>query len=195
MQPTAVLAAFDAGKTTFRTKMYSEYKSGRAKMPEELREQFPFILDLLKARGIATYELADYEADDIIGTVALRAEQAGYQVEVVTGDRDLTQLCSDHTTVSVSKKGVSELVAYTPAYVQETMGIEPRQIIDVKGLQGDQSDNYPGVRKVGPKTAVKLIHQFGTIEQLYQQLDQVSGKKNYEKIWSWIMNKRSFRSN
>ncbi|KRM91844.1 DNA polymerase I [Fructilactobacillus florum] len=182
MQPTAVLAAFDAGKTTFRTKMYSEYKSGRAKMPEELREQFPFILDLLKARGIATYELADYEADDIIGTVALRAEQAGYQVEVVTGDRDLTQLCSDHTTVSVSKKGVSELVAYTPAYVQETMGIEPRQIIDVKGLQGDQSDNYPGVRKVGPKTAVKLIHQFGTIEQLYQQLDQVSGKKLRENL-------------
>ncbi|POH08826.1 DNA polymerase I [Fructilactobacillus lindneri] len=182
VKPTAVLAAFDAGKTTFRTKMFDDYKAGRAKMPEELKEQFPYVMDLLHARGIKTYELKNYEADDIIGTMAKKAESEGYQVEIITGDRDLTQLCSEKTTVSVSKKGVSDIEAYTPKYVEKSMGIKPSQIIDIKGLQGDNSDNYPGVEKVGPKTAIKLIKQFGTIENLYQHLDEVSGKKLKEHL-------------
>ncbi|USS85237.1 DNA polymerase I [Fructilactobacillus myrtifloralis] len=182
VQPDAVLAAFDAGETTFRTNMYHGYKSGRDKMPEELREQFPYVMELLQKRGIKTYELADYEADDIIGTTARQAEKAGYEVTVVTGDRDLTQLCSPQTTVKVSKKGVSDIEAFTPTYVEETMGITPEQIVDVKGLQGDTSDNYPGVEKVGPKTALKLVHQFGTIENLYQHIDEVSGKKLKEHL-------------
>ncbi|KRN13385.1 DNA polymerase I [Fructilactobacillus fructivorans] len=182
VQPTSALAAFDAGKTTFRTKMYEDYKAGRAKMPDELREQFPFVMDLLHDRGIKTYELKNYEADDIIGTLAKEASKRGYYVTIITGDRDLTQLCSDKVTVAISKKGVSEIEKYTPAFVKETMGITPEQIIDVKGLQGDNSDNYPGVEKVGPKTAVKLIQQFGSIENLYEHIDEVSGKKLKEHL-------------
>ncbi len=182
IKPTTVLAAFDAGKKTFRTKMYSDYKAGRAKIPDELREQFPYVMDLLKARGIKTYELKDYEADDIIGTTAKMAEKEGYHVDIITGDRDLTQLCSEKTTVKVSKKGVSDLEDYTPTYVKKNMGINPEQIIDIKGLQGDTSDNYPGVEKVGPKTAIKLIKQYGTVQGLYDHIDEITAKKLKEHL-------------
>lgn len=182
-KPTDVLVAFDAGKVTFRTKMYADYKGGRAKTPTELSEQFPFIKELLNDRGIQTYELPNYEADDIIGTLAKQAEDAGdYKVVIVTGDRDLTQLTSDKTTVQVSKKGVTELETYTPKHVEEKLGVKPSQIIEIKGLKGDNSDNYPGVEKVGDKTAVKLVQQFGTIENLYKNIDQVSGKKLKEHL-------------
>lgn len=182
-KPTDVLVAFDAGKTTFRTEMYADYKGGRAKTPTELSEQFPFIKELLNSRGIQTYELKNYEADDIIGTLAKKAEEAGdYQVVIVTGDRDLTQLTSDKTTVQVSVKGVTELETYTPKHVEEKLGVKPSQIIEIKGLKGDNSDNYPGVEKVGDKTALKLIQQFGTIDNLYQNIDQVSGKKLKEHL-------------
>ncbi|MDN6543188.1 MAG: DNA polymerase I, partial [Lentilactobacillus parabuchneri] len=140
-QPTDVLVAFDAGKVTFRTKMFADYKGGRAKTPTELSEQFPFIKELVNDRGIATYELPDYEADDIIGTLAKQAEDSGdYEVVIVTGDRDLTQLTSDKTTVQVSKKGVTELETYTPKHVEEKLGVKPSQIIEIKGLKGDNSD-------------------------------------------------------
>ncbi|MBW1605704.1 DNA polymerase I [Lactobacillus sp. Sy-1] len=182
VKPTAALAAFDAGKTTFRTKMFKDYKSGRKQTPMELREQFPYIKQLLAARGIESYELANYEADDIIGTLAKQAEAAGYEVTIVTGDRDLTQLCSDKTTVSISKTGVSQTDHYTADYVKQTMGITPAQIVDVKGLQGDTSDNYPGVNKVGPKTADKLIKQYGTIENLYDHIDEITAKKLKEHL-------------
>lgn len=182
-KPTDVLVAFDAGKTTFRTKMYADYKGGRAKTPTELSEQFPFIKELLKARGILTYDLPDYEADDIIGTLSKKAETAGdYDVVIVTGDRDLTQLTSDKTTVQVSVKGVTELETYTPQHVEEKLGVKPSQIVEIKGLKGDNSDNYPGVEKVGDKTALKLVQQFGTIENLYKNIDQVSGKKLKEHL-------------
>lgn len=182
-QPTDVLVAFDAGKVTFRTKMFADYKGGRAKTPTELSEQFPFIKELVNDRGIATYELPDYEADDIIGTLAKQAEDSGdYEVVIVTGDRDLTQLTSDKTTVQVSKKGVTELETYTPKHVEEKLGVKPIQIIEIKGLKGDNSDNYPGVEKVGDKTALKLIQQFGTIDNLYQNIDDVSGKKLKEHL-------------
>lgn len=182
-KPTDVLVAFDAGKVTFRTKMYSDYKGGRAKTPTELSEQFPFLKELVAARGIKSYELPDYEADDIIGTLAKQAETAGdYQVVIVTGDRDLTQLTSDKTTVQVSKKGVTELETYTPEHVEKKLGVKPSQIIEIKGLKGDNSDNYPGVEKVGDKTALKLVQQFGTIDNLYDHIDEVSGKKLKEHL-------------
>ncbi|WP_268912951.1 DNA polymerase I [Lentilactobacillus sp. SPB1-3] len=182
-QPTDVLVAFDAGKTTFRTKMFDEYKGGRSKTPSELSEQFPFLREMLADRGIKTYELADYEADDIIGTLAKQADESGdYQTVIVTGDRDLTQLTSNTTTVQVSKKGVTDLESYTPAYVEEKLGVKPEQIIEIKGLRGDTSDNYPGVEKVGEKTAVKLIQQFGTIDNIYANIDDVSGKKLKEHL-------------
>ncbi|KRM57413.1 hypothetical protein C5L31_000389 [Secundilactobacillus malefermentans] len=182
VEPTKVLVAFDAGKTTFRTKMYSDYKAGRAKTPSEFSEQMPYIKDLLTSRGIKTYELKDYEADDIIGTLAHEAEEAGIQTTIVTGDRDLTQLTSDLTTVSVSKRGVTDVEHYTPEFVKEKLGITPEQIIEMKGLQGDNSDNYPGVTKVGPKTAVSLIQQFGSIQGVYDHIDDITAKKLKEHL-------------
>lgn len=182
VQPTHALVAFDAGKVTFRTKMYDDYKGGRAKTAPELSEQFPYLKQLLAARGIKTYELPDYEADDIIGTMAKRAEADGFTTTIVTGDRDLTQLANDHTTVAISKKGVSEIEHYTPAYVKEKMGVTPEQIIDIKGLQGDTSDNYPGVAGVGPKRAVDLITQYGSVEGVYDHIDEITAKKLKEHL-------------
>lgn len=182
VKPTHALVAFDAGKTTFRTKMYDNYKGGRAKTAPELSEQFPYVKELLAARGIQTYELPDFEADDIIGTLARQAEEDGFTTTIVTGDRDLTQLADEHTTVSISKKGVSEIEHYTPAYVKEKMGVTPEQIIDIKGLQGDNSDNYPGVAGVGPKRAVDLIGKYGSIENIYEHIDEITAKKLKEHL-------------
>ncbi|CAI2659491.1 DNA polymerase I [Apilactobacillus apinorum] len=181
-KPTNVLVAFDAGKTTFRTEMYADYKSGRDKTPDELREQFDYVKELLKNRGIKYYQLDNYEADDIIGTLSKEADQLGFETTIVTGDNDLTQLCSDKTTVSISNRGVSGVVRYDTDYVKETMGITPEQIIDWKALKGDSSDNYSGVTGVGDKTALKLVTQFGSVENLYEHLDEVSGKKLLEHL-------------
>ncbi len=170
VSPSNVLVAFDAGKVTFRTKAYADYKGGRSKTPTELSEQFPHIKELLDAYGIKHYELPEYEADDIIGTMAAKAEKAGYQVTIVTGDRDLTQLTTDKTTVAVTIKGVTEIEEYTPAHVVEKYGLQPAQIVDMKGLTGDSSDNYPGVTKVGEKTAIKLLKQYDTIEGIYENI-------------------------
>ena len=180
-QPTNVLVAFDAGKTTFRTKMFDEYKGTRSKTPAELSEQMPYFNTLLDAYGIAHYQLADYEADDIIGTLAKEAV-GKMPVVVVTGDRDLTQLTSDNTTVKVNRKGVNDVEAYTPAYLQEKLGLTPTQIIDMKGLMGDTSDNYPGVTKVGEKTALKLLAEYGSVENLYEHVDEMKKSKLKENL-------------
>ncbi|KRL83624.1 DNA polymerase I [Ligilactobacillus apodemi DSM 16634 = JCM 16172] len=180
--PANVLVAFDAGKVTFRTKKYDNYKGGRAKTPSELSEQFPYIKELLTAYGIKSYELADYEADDIIGTMAKEGEANGYEVTVVTGDRDLTQLTTDKTSVAVTIKGVTEIEKYTPAHVIEKYGLRPEQIIDMKGLTGDSSDNYPGVTKVGEKTALKLLKQYETIEGIYEHIDEMKKSKLKENL-------------
>lgn len=181
-KPDAALVAFDAGKTTFRTKKYSDYKGGRAKTPTELLEQLPYIKELLDDHGISHYELKDWEADDIIGTMAKEGEEDGWTVTVVTGDRDLTQLTTDAVTVQVTVKGVGELETYTPAHVEEKLGIRPDQIIDLKGLMGDTSDNYPGVTKVGEKTALKLLAQFGSIQGLYDHIDELKPSKMKENL-------------
>ncbi|WP_461239483.1 DNA polymerase I [Paucilactobacillus sp. N302-9] len=182
VKPDAALVAFDVGKTTFRTEMYSDYKGGRAKTPPELSEQMPYLKELIAARGIKTYELVNYEADDIIGTLAHEAADNGFQTTIVTGDRDLTQLATSQTTVSVTHKGVTEVERYTPQHVEEKFGIKPEQIIDMKGLMGDTSDNYPGVTKVGEKTALKLIQQFGSVENLYDHLDELKPSKMKEHL-------------
>ena len=180
--PDAALVAFDAGKVTFRTKMYSDYKGGRNKTPEELTEQLPYVRQLVKASGLHSYELANYEADDIIGTLAKEADDAGYETLIVTGDRDLTQLASNHTTVAVTHKGVTETEHYTPAHVEEKLGITPRQIIDMKALMGDSSDNYPGVTKIGEKTALRLVKQFGSVEGIYDHIDDLKKSKMKEHL-------------
>jgi DNA polymerase I len=181
-KPTHMLVAFDAGKTTFRHKTYSEYKGGRQKTPPELSEQFPFLRELLAAYQIRSYELENYEADDIIGTLSLRAAKEGFDVKIISGDRDLTQLASEQVTVDITRKGITDVDSYTPEFVMEKYGITPAQIIDLKGLMGDSSDNIPGVPGVGEKTALKLLKEFGTIENLLNSLDQVSGKKLKEKL-------------
>src|SRR5579875_37750 len=181
-QPTHILVAFDTGKTTFRHKTFEEYKGGRQKTPPELSEQFPFIRELLDAYGIARYELENYEADDIIGTLSLQAEKDGYEVRVISGDKDLTQLSSPHTTVGITKKGITDIEEYTPEHINEKYGLTPEQIIDMKGLMGDSSDNIPGVPGVGEKTAIKLLKEFSTLENLLNSIDQVSGNKLKEKL-------------
>lgn len=181
-KPTHMLVAFDAGKTTFRHQTFSEYKGGRQKTPPELSEQFPFIRELLDAYGISRYELENYEADDIIGTLSLNAEQDGYEVKVISGDKDLTQLTSAHTTVGITRKGITDIEEYTPEHVMEKYGLTPDQIIDMKGLMGDASDNIPGVPGVGEKTAIKLLKEFATLENVLNSIDQVSGNKLKEKL-------------
>ncbi|WP_397539590.1 DNA polymerase I [Rummeliibacillus pycnus] len=181
-KPTKMLVAFDAGKTTFRHKTYSEYKGGRQKTPPELSEQFPYLRKLLDAYQIKQYELEMYEADDIIGTLSKQADEQGHEVIIVSGDKDLTQLASDHTTVYITRKGMTDIEHYTPAHINEKYGLTPHQIIDMKGLMGDSSDNIPGVPGVGEKTAIKLLTQFPTVEEVYEHIDEVSGAKLKEKL-------------
>ncbi|GIN86848.1 DNA polymerase I [Heyndrickxia sporothermodurans] len=180
--PSHILVAFDAGKTTFRHSTFKDYKGTRQKTPPELSEQFPFVRELLDAYGIKRYELENYEADDIIGTLSLQAEKDGYEVKVISGDKDLTQLSSNHTTVCITKKGITEIEEYTPEHIMQKYGLSPEQIIDMKGLMGDSSDNIPGVPGIGEKTAIKLLKQFHNLEALLGSIEQVSGNKLKEKL-------------
>lgn len=179
-QPTHALVAFDAGKTTFRHDFFEEYKGGRSKMPSEFAEQIPFMKDLLGGFGLESYELENFEADDIIGTLAKEAEKKGFEVVILTGDRDLTQLASDQVRVDITKKGVNDLKEYTKESIMEEMGISPEQITDMKGLAGDSSDNIPGVTKIGEKTALKLLHEYGSVENLYENIDEMKKSKRKE---------------
>ncbi len=176
-KPTHILVAWDAGKTTFRHKTYGEYKGGRQKTPPELSEQFPYLRKLLDAYNIPQYELDQYEADDIIGTLSKIGDADEAEVVVISGDKDLTQLASGHTTVFITRKGMTDIEKYTPEHVMEKYGIEPHQIIDMKGLMGDASDNIPGVPGVGEKTALKLLVEYGSIENVYKSLGNITAKK------------------
>ncbi|EHR99863.1 DNA polymerase I [Staphylococcus epidermidis] len=182
-KPNHFLVAFDAGKTTFRHSKYSEYKGGRQKTPPELSEQFPYIRQLLDAYHIKRYELDNYEADDIIGTLSRQADEADFETIIITGDRDLTQLATDNVTIYYTKKGVTDVDHYTPEFIAEKyQGLVPKQIIDMKGLMGDTSDNIPGVAGVGEKTAIKLLNQFESVEGVYEHIDEVTAKKLKEKL-------------
>ncbi|HFU3842360.1 TPA: DNA polymerase I [Streptococcus suis] len=184
IEPTHILVAFDAGKTTFRTEMFADYKAGRAKTPDEFREQFPFIRQMLDAMGIKYYELSQYEADDIIGTLDKMAERTDipFDVTIVSGDKDLIQLTDENTVVEISKKGVAEFEEFTPAYLMEKMGITPTQFIDLKALMGDKSDNIPGVTKIGEKTGLKLLTEFGSLEGIYEHIDSMKASKMKENL-------------
>ncbi|HSU78859.1 MAG TPA: DNA polymerase I [Candidatus Angelobacter sp.] len=181
-QPTHMLVAFDAGKTTFRHETFKEYKGTRQKTPPELSEQLPFIHEVVDLLGIARYEKPLYEADDIIGTLSKQAAGNGFDVKVYSGDKDLLQLVDDKITVSLTKKGITEVDAYTPEKVVERYEIEPIKVIDLKGFMGDSSDNIPGVPGVGEKTAIKLLKQFGSLEEVFAHIDEVSGAKLKEKL-------------
>ncbi|ULO05849.1 DNA polymerase I [Paenibacillus sp. 19GGS1-52] len=175
-KPTHMIVAFDAGKVTFRHEGYQEYKGGREKTPPELSEQFPMLKELLRELGVPQFEIASYEADDIIGTISRQADEAGRQVMIVSGDKDMLQLVSEHTTVALIRKGVTDIELYGPEQIREKYDLTPLQIIDLKGLMGDASDNIPGVPGVGEKTALKLLHQFGSVEAVLAGTGELKGK-------------------
>ena len=171
-----LMVAFDAGKDTFRKEQLEFYKANRKPTPEDLVRQFPMARDFLKALGIFQFEQHGYEGDDIAGTVAKLAEKEGYQVTIYTSDRDFLQLVDNNITVNIIRKGMSDIVAMTPEVVKETYGFEPLQIIDYKGLRGDASDNLPGIKGVGEKTAVQLIEQYGSFDNIIAHASEIKGK-------------------
>ena len=163
--------------------MYEGYKANRHGMPEELAEQMPIIKDVLRAMNIDIIEKQGYEGDDILGTLAKFGEKQGLEVTILSGDRDTFQLASDHITIRIprTKAGKTETEDYNRAKVIEEYGLEPEQLIEVKALQGDTSDNIPGVPGIGPKTAISLIQKYGTVEELYRKIeageDDLKGKQ------------------
>jgi len=171
-----IMVAFDAGKQTFRKEQLDTYKANRKPTPEDLVTQFPIARDFLRALGIFQFEEEGFEGDDIAGTVAKLAEKEGYQVNIYTSDRDFLQLVDDKVTVHIIRKGMSDVVAMTPELVKETYGFEPLQIIDYKGLRGDTSDNLPGIKGIGEKTAVKLIQEYGSFDNIIAHADEIKGK-------------------
>lgn len=181
-KPTHVAVAFDAGKQTFRHTLYSEYKGTRQKTPSELSEQFPLLRDLVRAFRIPVLEIATYEADDIIGTLARYAEAAALPTVVVSGDKDLLQLVSEDVIAVLARRGITEVDRYDPAAVHARYGLTPTQIVDLKGLMGDTSDNIPGVPGVGEKTAIKLLQAYPTVEEVLEHISDISGAKLQERL-------------
>ena len=175
-QPSHIAAAFDVSRKTFRVDKYPEYKAGRSATPDEFRGQIDITKEVLVALGITVLAEAGFEADDLIATLATQAEDEGYRVLVVTGDRDALQLVSDDVTVLYPRKGVSELTRFTPDAVVEKYGLTPRQYPDFAALRGDPSDNLPGIPGVGEKTASKWIVEYGSLQALVDNVDAVKGK-------------------
>ncbi|MDT5296995.1 MAG: polymerase [Mycobacterium sp.] len=174
--PTHIAAAFDVSRETFRKDKYPEYKAGRSATPDEFRGQIDITKEVLVALGITVLAEAGFEADDLIATLATQAEDEGYRVLVVTGDRDALQLVSDDVTVLYPIKGVSELTRFTPDAVANKYGLTPTQYPDFAALRGDPSDNLPGIPGVGEKTATKWIAEYGSLQSLVDNIDQVKGK-------------------
>lgn len=192
-KPTHMSVAFDRKAPTFRHLEFEEYKAGRKKMPDELREQFEPLKDLLDKFNINRLEIDGYEADDIIGTVSRLGEENGYKVYIVTGDKDAIQLASDKTTTLITKKGVGEVEEYNFDSVMEKYEMTPTQFIDLKGLMGDKSDNIPGVPGIGEKTGIKLIKEYSSIENIIENIENLKGsvkKKLEENKELAIMSKR-----
>ncbi len=175
-QPTHIAAAFDVSRQTFRLEKYPDYKAGRSATPDEFRGQIDITKEVLGALGITVLAEPGFEADDVIATLATQAENEGYRVLVVTGDRDSLQLVSDDVTVLYPRKGVSELTRFTPEAVLEKYGLTPQQYPDFAALRGDPSDNLPGIPGVGEKTATKWIAEYGSLQALVDQVDTVKGK-------------------
>jgi len=182
-KPDLLGVAFDMAAPTFRKQMYDDYKGTRKKTPPELLEQIDVLKDSLHGLGVRTIEKEGYEADDIIGTFAGMAEKEGdTETLIYTGDRDSLQLITDTTRVMMTRKGVTEIEVFDKTHLNEVYGLEPLQIIDLKGLMGDSSDNIPGIAGVGEKTALKLLSQFRTVEGVYEHLDDLPANKLKEKV-------------
>ena len=169
-KPEYLTVAFDAGKTVFRHEMYEGYKASRKSTPEELRQQFPVLKEVLTAMGVPILEAPGFEADDLIGTLAALGSREGLEVLIITGDRDSFQLIDGHTTVLFTRKGISELEHFDEAHLKEVYQLAPWQIVELKGLMGDSSDDIPGVPGIGEKTAVKLLLEHESVEGVLANL-------------------------
>ncbi len=177
IRPDYVAVAFDLSGPTFRHERFADYKATRQRMPDDLRDQFPKVREVVKALRIPVYELAGYEADDVIGTLTVQAEARGLDTTIVTGDLDMLQLVTDRTRLMTTRSGVQNTIIYDPDRIAERYGLEPAQMIDFKALKGDATDNIPGVPGVGEKTAAKLIQTFGSLETVFEQIDAVAPEK------------------
>lgn len=174
VDPQYMVVAFDLKAPTARHKLYEGYKANRKGMPDELAQQMPIIKEILTAMNIDIVEMEGYEADDVLGTLSRYGENQGLEVTILSGDRDTFQLATDKVTIRIprTKGGKTETDLFDRKKIIENYGLEPKQLIDVKGLQGDTSDNIPGVPGVGEKTAISLIQKFGSIENLYQKVEK-----------------------
>ena len=183
IKPEYIGVAFDLKGPTKRHEIYEGYKANRKGMPEELAEQMPIIKEILKAMNIDIIEKQGYEGDDILGTLAKYGEKQGLEVTILSGDRDTFQLASDNITIRIprTKAGKTETEDYNREKILEEYGLEPEQLIEVKALQGDTSDNIPGVPGIGPKTAITLIQKYHTVKELYEKIesgeDDLKGKQ------------------
>lgn len=182
INPDYIAVAFDKGRQTFRTEMYSEYKGNRPDAPEDLRPQFSLIQDVLKALGICVIEEEGFEGDDILGSLSKKFGSSDLAVQIITGDRDNLQLVTDYSHVFITKKGISDMLEVTLDNMAELYGYGPDKVIQMKALMGDSSDNIPGVPGVGEKTALKLINEYGDLEAVYENIDAISGKKLKERL-------------
>ena len=176
VKPDYAIVSFDLGKPQFRFDAYPDYKKGRPSMPDDLRSQFPIVREIAAMMGMPIRELEGYEADDVIGTLTKEATAAGIDTMIVSGDLDGMQLIDDHVRLLTTRMGVAATVIYDEARVMERYGLRPDQMLDYKALKGDTSDNIPGVPGVGEKTASQLLQQFGTLDGIYERLDEVKGK-------------------
>ena len=181
-EPCSLILAFDRKAPTFRHKSYKDYKATRQKAPEELVPQFDLIKDLARLLEIPTYELDGYEADDILGSLAKVADDNKQPLMIVTGDKDELQLVSDYTSVLLTIRGISETKRYDKQLLMDEYGLTPEQFVDMKGLMGDSSDNIPGVKGIGQKTAIKLLKEYGSLENVLDNIDNLSGKKLKENL-------------
>jgi DNA polymerase-1 len=182
LKPDYVAVAFDLSGPTFRHEAYAEYKATRTRMPDDLAAQFPKVREVVKALRIPVYEQQGFEADDVIGTLTVQAEAADVETTIVSVDLDMLQLVSDRTRLMTTRSGVENTVIYDPARIWERYQLRPDQMIDYKALKGDPTDNIPGVPGVGEKTAAKLVHEFGTLDAMYERLADVKPEKLRDKL-------------
>ncbi|MFL0194747.1 DNA polymerase I [Clostridium sp. WILCCON 0269] len=186
IEPSYIVCTFDRSAPTFRHDKYSEYKAGRKKMPPELSQQFPIVKEILNLLSINIFEIDGFEADDLMGTLSTFAENQGIEVYVITGDRDALQLATDSVKIVITKKGITQKEIYDRNRMIDEYGVTPTQFIDVKGLMGDTSDNIPGVPGIGEKTAFKLIREYKSIENVFQNIDSIKGKKLKENLENYM---------
>ena len=176
LKPDYAIVSFDLGRPQFRFHAYPDYKAGRPSMPDDLRAQFPIVREICQMMGIPIRELEGYEADDVIGSLVQRAREADVDTMIVSGDLDGLQLVNDRVRLLTTRMGVAATVIYDISKIAERYGLKPEQMLDYKALKGDTSDNIPGVPGVGEKTAIQLLQQFGSLDAIYDHLDEVKGK-------------------